>query len=108
MKIHNITLNSSLDIEKVNLAIGNFDGLHLGHQTIIEKLIHESKIMKINPSVLCFSPHPREFFSGMKNNNFNIISDSLKAKLLRQLGVKHYIVVNFEQSLASLSSQEFI
>ena len=42
MKIHNIKLNSSLDIEKVNLAIGNFDGLHLGHQTIIEKLIHES------------------------------------------------------------------
>ena len=43
MKIHNIKLNSSLVIENVNLAIGNFDGLHLGHQKIIEKLIHESK-----------------------------------------------------------------
>ena len=108
MKIHNIKLNSSLVIENVNLAIGNFDGLHLGHQKIIEKLIHESKIMKINPSVLCFSPHPREFFSSRKNNNFNIISDSLKAKLLGQLGVKHYIVLNFDQGVASLSPQEFI
>ena len=43
MKIHKINLNSFVDIEKINLAIGNFDGLHLGHQKIINILTNESK-----------------------------------------------------------------
>ena len=70
MKIHNIKLNSSLDIENVNLAIGNFDGLHLGHQKIIERLIHQSKRMKIDSTIMSFFPHPRQFLSGNSINRF--------------------------------------
>ena len=107
MKIHKIKLSSSINIENINLAIGNFDGLHLGHQKLIEKLIHQSKKMKIDSTIMSFLPHPRQFLSG-KYNNFNIISEDLKIKLLKQLGVKHYIVLNFDQSIASLTPEEFI
>ena len=48
MKIHNIQLNSSINIDNINLAIGNFDGLHLGHQKIIERLIHQSNDVNID------------------------------------------------------------
>ena len=107
MKIHKIKLSSSINIENINLAIGNFDGLHLGHQKIIERLIHQSRRMKIDSTIMSFLPHPRQFLSG-KYNNFNIISEDLKIKLLKQLGVKHYIVLNFDQTIASLMPEEFI
>ena len=107
MKIHKIKLSSSINIENINLAIGNFDGLHLGHQKLIEKLIHQSKKMKIDSTIMSFLPHPRKFLSG-KYNNFNIISEDLKIKLLKQLGVKHYVILNFDQTIASLMPEEFI
>ena len=107
MKIHKIKLSSSINIENINLAIGNFDGLHLGHQKIIERLIHQSRRMKIDSTIMSFLPHPRQFLSG-KYNNFNIISEDLKIKLLKQLGVRHYIVLNFDQTIASLMPEEFI
>ena len=107
MKIHKIKLSSSINIENINLAIGNFDGLHLGHQKLIEKLIHQSKKMKIDSTIMSFLPHPRQFLSG-KYNNFNIISEDLKIKLLKQLGVKHYVILNFDQTIASLMPEEFI
>ena len=107
MKIHNLQLNSSINIENINLAIGNFDGLHLGHQKVIEILVHQSHEMKIDSTIMSFLPHPRQFFSG-KYDNFNIISDALKIKLLKQLGVKHYILLNFDHSIASLTPEEFI
>jgi len=107
VKIHNIQLNSSINIKNINIAIGNFDGLHLGHQKVIERLIHQSNEMKIDPTIMSFLPHPRQFFSE-KNNNFNIISNAMKINLLKQLGVKHYIILNFDQSIASLTPKEFI
>ena len=107
MKIHNIQLNSSINIQNINLAIGNFDGLHLGHQKIIKKLIHHSSEMKIDSCIMSFLPHPRQFFSG-KNDNFKIFSEELKIKLLKQIGVNHYFVLNFDQSIVSLTPKEFI
>ena len=107
MKIHNIKLNSSIHIDNINLAIGNFDGLHLGHQKIIERLIYQSNEMHIDSTIMSFLPHPRQFFSD-KYDNFTITSEALKIKLLKQLGVKQYIVLNFDQSIASLAPEEFI
>ena len=83
MQVHNLQLNSPIKIEKINLAIGNFDGIHLGHQKIIEQLIHQSNELKIDSAIMSFIPHPRKYFS-RNHTNFNIISDSLKIKLLKE------------------------
>ena len=45
------------------LTIGNYDGIHLGHQAILDKLISESKSKNFPSSVMTFEPHPKEFFS---------------------------------------------
>ncbi|MEY3792534.1 MAG: bifunctional riboflavin kinase and synthetase [Pseudomonadota bacterium] len=47
----------------IGLTIGNFDGIHIGHQALIEKLIAESKKRKLTPAVMTFEPHPKEFFT---------------------------------------------
>ena len=107
MKIHNIQLETPLDIQSLNLAIGNFDGLHLGHKKIVERLIQESNALNAESAIMSFLPHPRQYFSE-KFIYFNIISDSMKIKLLNELGVKHLIFLKFDHSIASLSPQEFI
>ena len=107
MKIHNIQLDTSLEIKNLNLAIGNFDGLHLGHQMIIKRLIQQSKEINVESAIMSFIPHPRKYFSE-KIINFNIISDSMKIRLLKELGIEHLILLKFDHSVASLSPQDFI
>jgi len=45
------------------LAIGNFDGMHLGHQALLSRLAEVAKTKKLTPAVMTFEPHPREFFT---------------------------------------------
>jgi len=44
------------------LAIGNFDGLHLGHQALLARLTEVAKARQLRPAVMTFEPHPREFY----------------------------------------------
>ena len=107
MKIFKIKTNSTLDITNINLAIGNFDGVHIGHQKIIKKLVQESKEMKIKSAILCFSPHPRQYFT--KNfDDFSIIDEKTKISLIDHLNVDYYIILQFDSLLSSLSAKEFI
>ena len=107
MKKFKINITSNLNIPSVNLAIGNFDGIHIGHQKIIQKLVNESKKMNVQSAILGFDPHPQQFFT--KNyDGFNVINEKTKIELLDQLNVDYYISLKFDSVLASLSANEFI
>jgi len=54
VKKFKINITSNLNIPSVNLAIGNFDGIHIGHQKIIQKLVKESKKMNVKSAILGF------------------------------------------------------
>ena len=107
MQIHKIQLNSSFAISNINLAIGNFDGVHQGHQQIIKKLISYSKDIDVPSGILSFNPHPRKFFSG-KYRNFNIMSENSKISYLEKLGIEYYFSLKFNNIIASLTPQQFI
>ena len=51
-------------LTRISFACGNFDGIHLGHQKIINKLIEASKLSSSVPVVLTFTPHPRHVLTG--------------------------------------------
>ena len=107
VKKFKINITSNLNIPSVNLAIGNFDGIHIGHQKIIQKLVNESKKMNVQSAILDFYPHPQQFFT--KNyDGFNVIDEKTKIELLDQLNVDYYITMEFNSALASLSAHEFI
>ena len=72
MKIFTLNINRSFHEKNLNLTIGNFDGIHLGHQSVIKQLIDISKSHNFQSALLSFNPHPREFFSTFKES-FNII-----------------------------------
>ncbi len=107
MKIHKINLNSVIDLGQINLCIGNFDGIHLGHQKVIQTLVKESNASNSESALMSFSPHPRQFFSEVKNN-FNIVTEDFKINFLKALKIKHYIVLKFDETIASLTPDNFI
>ena len=107
MKIFTLNINRSFHEKNLNLTIGNFDGIHLGHQSVIKQLIDISKSHNSQSALLSFNPHPREFFSTFKEP-FNIITPTFKKNLIEKLGLDIYINFDFDENLASLSPDEFI
>ena len=90
------------------IALGNFDGIHRGHQTVLHSLIDslKSSHSATCPTVVSFSPHPREFFTGEKIQFLTPVPQ--KAELLANLGVEQLVLLTFDRSLAALSPQEFV
>ncbi|HYQ99110.1 MAG TPA: bifunctional riboflavin kinase/FAD synthetase [Casimicrobiaceae bacterium] len=91
----------------VALTIGNFDGVHRGHQAMLSRLIEAAEDLGLPSAVLTFDPHPREFFThGAAPPRLS----PLRAKLeyFRAHGVARTIVARFDQRLASLAPETFI
>ena len=100
-------------VEKIRtptaIALGNFDGIHQGHQTVLQPIIDTSLLehrADIYSSVVSFSPHPREFFTGEKRQLLTPIAE--KTQLLENLGIKQLILLPFNRDLASLRPQQFV
>jgi riboflavin kinase/FMN adenylyltransferase len=89
------------------LAIGNFDGMHLGHQALLKYLIEVAKTKKLTPAVMTFEPHPREFFTPL---NAPERLSNLREKLERfeALGVEKVFVCAFNRHFAAISAQDFM
>lgn len=88
------------------LAIGNFDGVHLGHQGLLAVAVEESKKMYKDSGVLTFSPHPKEFFNPEMYNR--IFEQDQNYKLIQSFGVTNVLLQDFNQEVSALSAQEFL
>ena len=91
------------------IALGNFDGIHLGHQIVLRPIIDSAMSSgqpHVYPSVVSFTPHPREFFTGGKLKLLTPVSQ--KAELLENLGIEQLVLLRFDRDLASLSPQQFV
>jgi riboflavin kinase/FMN adenylyltransferase len=89
------------------LTIGNFDGVHRGHQAMLQRLVEAAEDLELPPAVLTFDPHPREFFA--KQAAPPRLS-SLRGKLehFAARGVAQVYIARFDARLAGLSHSEFI
>ena len=91
----------------VALAIGNFDGLHKGHQAVIECMKQKAREKDFVPSVMIFEPQPLEFFSKEKHPA-RIYSLRDKLQALEVLGVKLVFCMKFNQSFASMDPNQYV
>ncbi|MGZ5851264.1 MAG: bifunctional riboflavin kinase/FAD synthetase [Hyphomicrobium sp.] len=89
------------------LAIGNFDGVHRGHQALIAAAVAEARALGAPAGALIFEPHPREFFHP-EEPHFHLTSVAQKLALFEQLGLDLAIILPFNRELASLSAEDFI
>ena len=106
MKIYN---NANLNRNHVNgvIAIGNFDGLHLGHQKVINEAKQKAKKYKLPFGVMTFEPVPVMFFSKKKNDH-RINSLQQKKDQLEKLKLDFLIIIKFDKKFSSITAEDFI
>ncbi len=88
------------------LAIGNFDGVHRGHQAVLAEAQRIAGAEGLRAGAVLFEPHPREFFAPDKPF-FRLTPLPLKLELLEALGLHQTIVIDFDAALSSLSADAF-
>ena len=106
MKIYN---NPNLNRKHRNgvIAIGNFDGIHLGHQKVIDEAKKKAKKNKLPFGLMTFEPVPVMFFN-KKIKNHRISSLEQKKDQLKKLNLDFLIIINFNKNFSFLSAEEFI
>ncbi|MBI2380826.1 MAG: bifunctional riboflavin kinase/FAD synthetase [Gammaproteobacteria bacterium] len=89
------------------LTIGNFDGVHRGHQALLERTVAAARALGVPATVMLFEPHPQEYFAGAKAPaRLQTLVEKL-SKLERQ-GVDRVLCLHFGAELAAMSAQAFI
>ncbi len=89
------------------VAIGNFDGIHRGHQTLIGQAAALARQLNAPLAVMTFEPHPRMFFQP-NQPPFRLTSFRVKSRLLESLGVDLLFNLAFNHELAGLSAEDFV
>ncbi|AHC39559.1 bifunctional riboflavin kinase/FAD synthetase [Ehrlichia muris] len=97
--------NQKSNINSV-LAFGNFDGLHLGHQYIIDTIKNISVKEKIASAIITFVPHPAEYLRNRKN--FLLLDLDQKIKLLQSYGIDYLYIIDFNKNFSQLSPDTFV
>lgn len=89
------------------VTIGNFDGVHGGHQAILKLLVEKASALALVPCVLTFEPHPREFFTP-EQAPARLTNLREKMELLSQFGIERAHICRFTRQFSQLSAQDFI
>ena len=89
------------------VAIGNFDGVHRGHLSVLERALHEARTRGAPALVLTFEPHPRAFFRP-EAPLFRLTPPPLKAHILSILGMDAVVELPFDRSLSETSAEDFV
>jgi riboflavin kinase / FMN adenylyltransferase len=93
--------------QPVALTIGNFDGVHRGHQAMLARLCEAAEDLRLPSAVMTFDPHPREFFApGTAPPRLS--TTRTKLELFSAFGVSRVYVARFDASLAALSADAFV
>ncbi len=117
-----VTSSIETSLQPTYIALGNFDGVHLGHHTVIRALSSTLQTKgsdkdKENPlqvpsaphcysTVVSFTPHPHVFFSGQPKPLLTLLPE--KVQLLEALGVEQLMLLPFDQDLANLTPEAFV
>jgi len=90
------------------VTIGTFDGVHLGHQKILERVCNIAETTNGTSVIITFWPHPRLVLYPKETDLKLLSTFKEKAKVLQDFGIDHLIKIPFTESFAKLTSQEFI
>ncbi|MWP49163.1 MULTISPECIES: bifunctional riboflavin kinase/FAD synthetase [unclassified Gilliamella] len=107
MKIIRGIANFKNQFSQCVLTLGNFDGVHLGHQQLINHLIKQGKNLNLPTVVMLFEPQPLEFFTP-NNAPSRLTSFQEKVIFIEKLGIDYIIVIPFTQTFANMPADSFI
>lgn len=100
------SIKEIVNIKKSVVTIGNFDGLHKGHQVLIKKAVKSAKERKIKSVVFTFENHPANYFA--KTSIKNVITNEEKIMRLKNFGVDYVVSIPFDEYMTKISATEFV
>src|SRR5262249_20334948 len=89
------------------IALGNFDGLHRGHQAVIAATIAAARDVRAAAGVMTFEPHPRQFFRP-DDPPFRLSPFRIKARLIEAMGVDFLYAPTFDREFSQRSAENFV
>lgn len=89
------------------VTIGNFDGVHIGHQHLIQVVIASQRVLHFSTVLITFEPHPVEFFA-KKNPIARLMRFSEKWRAIEKYGIDYFYCMRFSKSLSDLSAEDFV
>src|SRR6201993_1173206 len=105
--IRDTTPDSAMISGGAVVAMGNFDGVHLGHRAVIAAALEMGRLHDRPALALTFEPHPRRFFSP-NTPQFRLTDERAKLRLLAGTGLAGAVVMTFDKARAGTSAQDFI
>lgn len=90
------------------IALGFFDGVHLGHQQVIKEAKNLADEKQLQLACMSFFPHPKEVLKRDKKKIQYLMPMKAKQQVLEKLGVKKFYIVQFDQDFASLTPEQFV
>jgi riboflavin kinase/FMN adenylyltransferase len=101
------SINDFSSTKKTILTLGTFDGVHIGHRKILEKIIQKAKNDNYESLVLTFFPHPRMVLQEQSNIKLlNTIDE--KIVLLEEIGIENLVIHPFDEQFSRLTAEEFV
>ena len=87
------------------ISMGNFDGVHMGHRILLEKLVNRAKQLRVASMVVTFEPHTREVVTGELVPRLSTPQE--KQLLLEEIGIDYLVEIDFNSSVVALSKEAF-
>ena len=91
---------------KTAISIGKFDGVHLGHNALIEELVLTADLNELESVVLTFNPYPEEYFAGKEIPHLSTRGEMIS--LMEEIGVDRLVTLDFDEHIANLSARDFV
>ena len=107
MRIYNDYRECDFPARSRVLAIGNFDGVHLGHRSLLRQAVECARRRKLVSAVLTFSPHPVKLLFP-ERRVFLITSEQRRAHLIGECGVDELVIAPFDRRFANLTAERFV
>jgi riboflavin kinase/FMN adenylyltransferase len=101
------SINDFVSSKKTILTLGTFDGVHIGHRKILEKLTQNGENGKYESLVLTFFPHPRMVLKGQSEVKL-LTTIEEKTALLEKSGIENLVIHPFDESFSKLTASEFV
>ncbi len=95
------------DVEKTAVALGNFDGIHKGHQKLISTAVEVAKKKGIKSAVFTFTNHPRNVMSG-RSVVKNVLYERDKFSVLEEMGIDYLFTLDFDDAMMKQSPESFV
>jgi riboflavin kinase / FMN adenylyltransferase len=107
MKVH-YDLTALPQLNNAILTMGAFDGVHKGHQQIIQRMAHLAKEVQGETVILTFHPHPRKVISSVPGEIKQLSNIKERIQLLEAAGVDHLVIIEFNYKFSNMSAEEYV